>query len=81
MAETLFRVFEDRASRGRCRSCEADLVWYETLNACTMPINASAVPRTSETDTATRRTILFFSSDDSHFATCPDASKYSRHAR
>lgn len=77
MAETLVRVWEDAAGRGVCRSCGADLVWYETLNARRMPMNANAVPRKSELDPATHRVIVFFAADDSHFTTCPEAAKYS----
>lgn len=77
MGETLLRLWEDGAARGQCHGCEADIVWYETLNAKRMPMNAGAVPRKSDVDPLTHRVVLFFAADDSHFTTCPEAAKFS----
>lgn len=80
MAETLIRLFEDPTNVGACRSCAARIVWHETLTGKKMPMNAGAVPRKSETDQATRRVVAFYSADDSHFNTCPDAARFSKKA-
>lgn len=78
--ETLVRMFEDPKESGTCRDCDAPIEFYETLKGKRMPMNAGAVPRRSEKDPATWRVIAFFSSADSHFATCPKRAEFSRKA-
>lgn len=74
--EKLIRLFEDGATPGRCRSCDAELRWYETLNHKTMPMNADAVPRKSYRDTATNRVVVFFAGSDSHWSTCLNPDRF-----
>lgn len=81
MNEQLIRLFEDSRQPARCRGCEAEIDFYETLTLKRMPMNRGAVPRKSESDPATRRVVAFFASADSHFATCPAAGQFSRKAR
>jgi hypothetical protein len=79
--ETLIRLYEDSKQRAQCRGCDADIEFYETLRGSRMPMNAGAVPRKSETDPTTWRVIAYFSSADSHFASCPRSADFSRKAR
>lgn len=81
MAETLVRLFEDSVRSGLCGGCRAAIDWYETLNHRNMPMNAGAVPRKSEKDPDTWRVIAFFSSDDTHWATCPARAQFRRDIR
>ena len=81
MPEQLIRLYESSGRKATCRGCGAPIVWFETLAAKHMPMNAGAVPRKSENDPSTRRVIAFYAAEDSHFATCPDRSKFSRKAR
>jgi hypothetical protein len=77
MNPTLIRLYEGRTAN-QCRGCQADIFWFETLNGKRMPMNAGAVSRKSEFDATTRRTILYFSSEDSHWATCPARARFAR---
>jgi hypothetical protein len=78
--DTLVRLYEDTKKPGICSatSCGAALDWYRTLNDKGMPMNRGAVPVKSENESDTRRVIAFFSASDSHWATCPAASKFGR---
>jgi len=78
MAEKLIRVFEDAVTAGHCKECRAALEFYPTLNGHVMPMNAGSVPRKSIRDEASGRVIVFMSSDESHFATCPQAEAFRR---
>jgi hypothetical protein len=78
--ETLIRLYEDTKKPGVCSatSCRAPIDWYRTLKDKGMPMNRGAVPRKSENDPDTKRVIAFFSAGDSHWATCPAATKFGR---
>ena len=79
MPETLIRVLDNRRpQRARCRGCEADIEWFETLRGKKMPMNASAVPRKSEHDPDTGRLILHFAAADAHWQSCPEKSQFHR---
>ena len=52
--------------------------WYRTLNDKAMPMNGFARPQKVELDPAVGRRVAFFSSADSHFATCPQSKRFSR---
>lgn len=75
--ETLVRVFDDTRGSGRCRSCDAKLTWFTTVAGKKIPFDGDPVPRKSDLD-ADRRLVLFLSSDDVHWATCPDADRFRR---
>lgn len=77
MAETLIRLFEQTRQPGRCRGCEALIDWYDTLTAKRMPMNRGAVPRKSELDSE-RRVVAFFDAADSHWASCPGRSLFTK---
>jgi len=63
---------------GQCssRTCLRDLEWYRTVRGRAMPMNAGARP--IRTETVDGQTVGYFSSDDSHWATCPAASRFHR---
>lgn len=76
--DVLIRLFEDSQSPGTCRGCGTAIDWFETYpKKARMPMNRGAVPRKSEQDPETWRVVAFFSADDSHWSTCPDATKFS----
>lgn len=80
--ETLIRLYENlKPQRARCRACESDIEWFETLNGKKMPMNAGSVPRKSENEPDTRRVIVFFAASDAHWNTCPSASEFNRRQR
>jgi len=74
------RLFVGTRKRGQCTSgaCLQAIDWYTTLNDRGMPMNAGAKPLRVEVDRATGYTIGIFSSRDSHWATCPARSQFSR---
>jgi hypothetical protein len=76
--ETLIRLYEDSMEPATCRGCGDAIEFYETLNGKKMPMNRGAVPRKSDKDPSTWRVIAFFAAADSHFATCPQRSKFSK---
>lgn len=78
MAETLIRLYEDSKKSARCRGCEADIEFFETLTGKRMPMNAGAVPRRSENDPETMRVVGFYAAADSHFTSCPQSAQFSR---
>lgn len=54
----------------RCRSCRAEIIWFETLGGKRMPVDAHSVqPEDEELD---------LERHVSHFATCPDAAQFRR---
>lgn len=77
---SLIRLYEDTKKPGICSagSCRAHLDWYRTLNDKGMPMNRGAVPVKSENESETRRVIAFFSSDDTHWNTCPARQHFGR---
>jgi hypothetical protein len=77
VGETLIRLLEETRTPGICRGCDARLDWYQTLNDKAMPMNAGAVPRKSEHDDQ-RRTVAYFSADDSHWNSCPEMQRFKR---
>jgi hypothetical protein len=81
MAETLIRLLADTKKPGVCSaaSCRAAIDWYRTLSGASMPMNRGAVPRTSEP--LAGQTVGFFSSEDSHWASCVARGQFGRHAR
>ena len=80
--ETLIRLYNNaKPQRARCRACEADIEWFETLKGKRMPMNAGAVARKSEHEPDTRRLVLFFAADDAHWNTCPSAGEFNRRSR
>lgn len=77
--EHLVRLYEDSKTAGTCKGCQAPLDWYETVKGRNMPMNRDAVPRKSETDRETGRVVAFFSSDDTHWASCPAYKVFKTH--
>lgn len=73
-------AYDDTKGRGACRSCHAKIEWYELHSGRKHPIDADSVPVRSYHEEDTGRLVLVFSSDDSHFASCPDSQKWSRKA-
>ncbi len=53
---------------GKCRSCEAPVVWFKTDAGKNIPINAQTV--------LPEDTRLELPRHVSHFATCPDAGEF-----
>lgn len=61
-------VHEARISR--CRSCNAQIIWFKTPAGKNMPVNANSVERGDE--------VLDIKRHISHFATCPTAPQHRR---
>lgn len=64
--------------RGQCRSCHADIVWYETVGGKRMPFDGSPKVeniRRDESDPE-RRFIGDLPRTAVHWATCPDATSF-----
>ena len=70
-------VWEDRCNDGRCRSCHADIVWTETVaKGKRMPFDK---PLTIFARGVFQgRAMLIIDLTKSHFATCPQATDWSR---
>ena len=79
--DTLIRLYEDSKQPARCRGCEADIEFFETLAGKRMPMNAGALPRKSEKDPVTGHVIAYYAAADSHWNTCPDRDQFSRRSR
>lgn len=79
MPEVLIKLYEDPKSPGTCRGCQALIEWFETVKGKNMPMNPGAVPRKSERHPETGRVVAFFSSDDTHWATCPAWKQFKVH--
>jgi hypothetical protein len=74
----LVRLSGRYGGRGKCRSCGANIVWYETLGGKKMPFNGSPRPlhlRRDESDPQ-RRWIGELPRVDVHWATCPQATSW-----
>lgn len=56
----------------RCRSCDAEIVWFRTKSGKRMPVDESSTQPTDREDQ------LDFSRHVSHFATCPAAAEHRR---
>lgn len=54
--------------RGKCRSCDAPIVWFRTREGKNIPIDAATV-LPEDVNLELPRHV-------SHFATCPDAAKF-----
>ena len=54
----------------RCRSCNAQIIWFKTATGKSMPIDADTV-EADDDDLDLKR-------HRSHFATCPQADKHRR---
>lgn len=76
--DVLLRLFEDSRQPARCRGCESDIDWFETLASKRMPMNRGAVPRKSENHAETRRVVAFYAASDSHWATCAARSQFAK---
>jgi hypothetical protein len=74
---TRLSVLVDTAGPGTCRSCHAPITWYELISGRRHPVNAGAVILQTQHDDA-GQLVGTIDSSDSHFATCPDAQKWSR---
>lgn len=70
------QVWRDSSGHGKCRSCHAPLVWFETVAGKRMPINAGRTP-VSTTERG-GRTVLEFTAADTHWSTCPQARTWKR---
>lgn len=80
----LIRVWADTVRTGTCRSetCGATLEFAETVkNGKAMPFDAPIVALATERDSASGRQIFLVDLATSHFATCPDAKRYSGSSR
>lgn len=64
---------------GRCRSCDAYVVWMRTNTGKSMPVDADSIDE-DELERAEDGTPLFDAGlgHVSHFATCPHASEHRR---
>ena len=75
----------------KCKSCGASIIWIPTAAGKTMPCDAKPIPYREDPngslslvtkDGRVVRAVIDLNADDfgyvSHFATCPDASKYRR---
>lgn len=54
--------------RGKCRSCDAPIIWFKTSAGKNIPINAETVLAEDYTLEIPRHV--------AHFATCPNAAKH-----
>lgn len=75
---TLFRVFAAPVRPGHCRGCNASISWYQTIALKAMPVNVNARPQKTEIDVVTGRRVAYFSTADSHWATCPERAKFQK---
>lgn len=71
-------VYDDTKGSGECRSCHAPIEWFEMVGSGKRhPFNAGVVYLATKLEETTRRLIGIISSDDSHFASCPQSKQWS----
>ncbi len=74
---TRLSVLVDSEGHGTCRSCHADITWYELTSGRKHPVNRGApILQTKHDDNG--QLVGTIDSSDSHFATCPQARDWSR---
>lgn len=73
---TLLRVFADSARSGYCRGCGRAVVWFETVNRRTLPMNVDAVASTRDYSHRHQRFVWGFLRSASHWATCADSGPF-----
>lgn len=76
----ILEVFDETRGRGECRSCHAPITWFELVNSGKrMPFDGDVVFVRTRTDDDRRLVgAIDTSVNKSHFATCPQASKWRR---
>jgi len=74
-----YRVYGDKLTGGTCKSCRRPIVWAETLNGKSMPIDGTVndlTPVTSSHDDGRIVFLLDSTINPSHFSTCPQAAQF-----
>jgi hypothetical protein len=73
--DVLIRLVSESRQQSSCKGCGRKILWFETLEGKRMPMNAHAMVR--------QLGIGFdmYSSDDSHWATCPKRERFDRKNR
>lgn len=74
----MFRIIASTRQKGTCRSCSAAITWAKTFpNQKAMPLTGSPVALKTEHDNV-HGLIEHIASSDSHFASCPQSSRWSK---
>ena len=74
----IVRLSGKYGGRGQCRSCNANIVWYETLGGKKMPFNGSPKVENVRRDhmDIERRWIGDLPRSEVHWSTCPQATSW-----
>jgi hypothetical protein len=74
----MFRIIASTRQPGTCRSCGAAITWVRTFpNEKAMPLTGDPMALKTENDLI-HGLIEFIDSSDSHFASCPQSSRWSK---
>lgn len=75
----LMLVLDDTRGRGRCRSCQAEVTWFELTSGRRHPFDGDPTYARTFLD-ADRRLVgeIDTTVSKSHFATCPQAKDWRR---
>lgn len=64
------RIWKNSGRRGRCRFCDRSITWGISDQGRRTPLDASATPIRTETETKNGATFEVFAIGDCHFRTC-----------
>jgi hypothetical protein len=71
------RVFADHREWGRCKACNAPLVWVYTYpRGKSMPLERASVALSTFHDPVEGKVIEVHDVADCHFVTCPQADRF-----
>jgi hypothetical protein len=70
-------VYEDSRGSGRCRSCDASIIWVETIAGKRMPLDPPWRPIQTGMHVKGRAIVEINTAvTTTHFATCPYADRH-----
>jgi hypothetical protein len=72
-------VYEDTRGSGRCRACDASIIWVETVAGKRMPLDPPWRPIHTGSQVQGRALVEIDTAvTTTHFATCPHADRFRR---
>lgn len=74
----VLHVYDDSRGSAFCRSCHAPVTWFELISGKKHPFDGEPVYLTTYHESGSHRLVGTISTDESHFATCPDSKDWSR---
>jgi hypothetical protein len=75
---TPIQIYADTKAEGRCKSCDAPIVWAQLTTGSRMPFDFPLIPQSGHRSGTRMVDVIDLAVSPSHFATCPDAKRWRR---